>query len=103
MIVVKVELWPLGDESRAKDLGKAHIDLRSQEDGVGSYRVRLLKGAHYSPRPGTLYKSGEVPAFPREDRRWGPWELLALALEATVGPRIDSLKRYLSKRLEGEE
>ena len=96
MIVVKVELWPLGDESRAQDLGQAHIDLQSQENGIGSYRVRLLKGAKYSPRPGTLYKGGTVPAFPRVDRRWGPWELLALALEATVGQRINSLKRHLS-------
>lgn len=95
MIVVKLELWPKGDESRKVDLGTAHITNVSGAGRLASYSIRLLKGARYSKRPGELYKSGEVPAFPRLDKRWGPWELLALALEATIGTRIASLNRYL--------
>jgi hypothetical protein len=33
----------------------------------------------------------------REGQRWGPWELLALALEATVGYRIAGLKRFMAQ------
>jgi len=95
VIVIKVELWPSGDESRKRDLGTAHIFNMSDLANVSRYGVRLLKGAHYSSRPGTLYKEGTVEAFPRADKRWGPWELIALALESTIGDRINSLKRYL--------
>jgi hypothetical protein len=58
---------------------------------------KLLKGARYSKRPGEVYKQGQVPAYPGTDRRWGPWELPALALEATVGSRIESLKKHLKR------
>lgn len=95
MIVVKVELWPGGDPKRARDLGTATIANVSALGEHSDYEVRLLKGAEYSNRPGTLYKAGKVISFPRTDKRWGPWELLALALEATVGDRIASLKRYI--------
>lgn len=95
MIVVKLELWPGGDESRAVDLGKAIIANASGLADLSGYEVRLLKGEAYSRRPGDLYKAGRVPAFPRKDKRWGPWELLALALEATVGERVARLKRFL--------
>lgn len=96
MIVIKVELWPGGDESRAEDLGKAIITNVSGLADISAYEARLLKGAKYSRRPGEVYKVGRVDAFPRADRRWGPWELLALALEATVGSRVVSLKRFLA-------
>jgi len=95
MIVVKVELWPSGDESRKQDLGTAQIFNLSNLAEVSAYGVRLLKGAAYSKRPGQAYKEGRVEAFPRTDKRWGPWELLALALESAVGYRVESLKRYL--------
>lgn len=98
MIVVKVELWPGGDESRAQDLGTAEIWNTSQLADLSSYNVRLRKGARYSPNhAGDTYKSGRVDRFPRRDRRFGPWELLALALEATVGDRIRRLKKAMQK------
>lgn len=97
MIHISVELWPGGDRSRAQDLGTAEIANLSDLAEVSSYSVRLLKGKRYSPRnAGSLYKEGKVRAFPRASTCWGPWELLYLGLEATIGPRIVSLKRYLS-------
>jgi hypothetical protein len=96
VIVIKMELWPGGDSSHAQDLGTAIIANESSLADNSAYSVRLLKGAMYSSSPCTLYKKGEVKAFPRRDKRWGPWELLALALEATIGDRVVSLKRYLS-------
>lgn len=100
MIVVKLELWPGGDKNRAIDLGSAEIANVSNLADLSAYEVRLLKGARFSKRPGELYKRGVVPAFPRRDTRWGPWELLALALEATVGQRILRLKTFLTARAE---
>lgn len=97
VIVVKLELWPGGDESRTQDLGKAEIFNVTDLAEISSYGVRLLKGARYSKRPGTLYKEGRVDNFPRRDQRWGPWELLALALESTVGYRIAGLKRFIAQ------
>lgn len=98
MIVVKLEMWPSGDESRKVDLGTAHIANLSGLADLSAYSVRLLKGAAYSRRPGETYRSGRVPAFPRRDKRWGPWELLALALEATVGDRVERLREYLRRQ-----
>lgn len=95
MIVIKVELWPGGNRNRAVDLGTATIANITGLRDISAYEVRLLKGARFSKKAGELYKAGIVPAFPRRDKRWGPWELLALALEATVGHRIASLKRHL--------
>lgn len=96
MIVVEVSLWPGGDRSRAEDLGKAVIANESDLALLSSYSVRLLKGKRYSPRnAGSLWRQGHVKAFPRADERWGPWELLYLALEAALGSRLASLESYL--------
>lgn len=97
MIVVKLELWPGGDESRKEDLGTAQVvNTAVSSPDMGSYDVRLLKGAKYSRHAGDIWKQGTVLRFPRLSEHWGPWELLALALEATVGRRVADLKRYLA-------
>lgn len=84
MIVIKVELWPLGDETRKKDLGTAHISNDGTgSDGTGNYKVRLLKGALYSKKPGTLWKSGSVKGFDR--KRDTPWRLVMLGIASALG------------------
>lgn len=96
MIVIRMELWPGGDQTRAIDLGVGVI-ANQGETGANThppYSVRLLKSARFSKRAGETWRSGTVAAYPRNDKRWGPWELLALALEATIGDRVQSLKRY---------
>jgi hypothetical protein len=94
MIVVKIELWPGGDSSRAIDLGKAHIANESDLAPSSTYSVRLLKGARYSSRPGDVYKTGEVRGFPRNSVQVGPWELLYLAIESAIGDfRIQRARR----------
>lgn len=85
MIVIRIEMWPLGDESRKRELGVGHII----NDGNGSvergdYRVELLKSPEYAKSPG-IWKKGRVQNFPR--LRLGPWDLLFRALAATVGDR----------------
>lgn len=97
MIVVKLELWPGGNQSKKIGLGSAKIHNagRVGDNGLCRYGVRLLKGEKFSGRAGEVYREGEVPAFPRRDKRFGPWELLALALEATVGDRVRRLQKSL--------
>lgn len=112
MIVVRMELWPGGDQSRAQDLGVAVIANEGKlitshpssglpclkVDDCPPYSVKLLKAAKFSKRPGEVWRAGKVPSYPRADKRWGPWELLALALEATITDRLISLRAYLDRR-----
>lgn len=82
MVVVKIELWPRGDESRKIHLGTATIT----NDGKGTvlkgdYKVKLSKWG----RPKVAWKVGEVKNFPRTTR--GPWDLLYCALRSILGPR----------------
>lgn len=101
MIVVKLELWPGGDESRKEDLGTALIANVSNLADLSSYSVVLKKGARYSNNSGETWRTGTVESFPRNDSRWGPWELLALALEVVVGKRIWSLRQFLAGHATG--
>lgn len=80
MIVIKVELWPFGDESRAKTLGQGHIyNDASGSSTRGNYKVRLFDAA------GRQWKQGEVKNFPR--KRLLGWDLLYRALENLISDR----------------
>lgn len=86
MIVVKIQLWPKGDPSRAKDLGTATISNTSGAGRLGTYTVKLFKAGRYAGRnAGQLWKGSTVCGFPRTSRRCGPWELLARGILAAVG------------------
>ena len=91
MIVIKIELWPGGDERCKQDLGSARItntvDATVKSAGeIGDYRVELLKGARYSLRAaGSVWKTCVVSGFPRKGL--GPWDLLYRALRDLVGYR----------------
>jgi hypothetical protein len=86
MIVVKVELWPHGEEARAREIGRARIINDGTGDlARGNYQVELLKSAEYSKRPGTIYKRGTVRGFLR---RRGPWPLLMLAIQQAIGSGV---------------
>lgn len=82
MIVVTVEMWQHGDPTKRRHLGTAKIanDLSGDEE-IGNYRVTLSKWG----RPNQVWKTGRIERFPR--RALGPWDLLFLALRATVGGR----------------
>lgn len=77
-----VELLPFGDVAAAQQLGTALIvnDSTGNLD-TGNYDVFLYKRG-LSQR---VWKRGRVEGFPRQSQ--GPWNLLYLALEATVGYR----------------
>lgn len=84
MIVVRIELWPKGDESRKREIGVGHITNVGGTAARGDYKVKLLKSPEYAKRDG-IWRSGEVHRFPRGGKVFGPWDLLLLALSAALG------------------
>jgi len=80
MIVVRVELWPQGDQERASIMGVAMIENVGGDRDFGEYRVHLSKFGGEG-----IWKRGKVSGFQR--RRLGPWDLLFLALRNIVGAR----------------
>lgn len=97
MIVVRVELWPGGDPSRAEDLGTAHIANESSLADISNYSVRLLKGSRYSRKPGDVWRTGEVRGYPRTSTLVGPWELLYMALKSALGNRVERVERLCAE------
>ena len=87
MIVIRVELWPLGFESRKREIGVARIWRTGGTVASGTYEVALLKSPEYASarNVGGVWRKGKVLDFPR--RRLGPWDLLFRALRATVADR----------------
>lgn len=86
MIVVKIELWPKGDKSKAQVLGEIEItnDAKGTQD-LGNYNVKLFKWNEERTGRGGIWKQGKVAGFPRKSR--GPYDLLLRALLALVGDR----------------
>jgi hypothetical protein len=78
VIVVKVEMWPGGDESRAYELGSAVIvnDGKGTPDR-GNYTAGFHRGAGKATRRTT--KFGEVKDFPRKSLN--VWHLIARCLK----------------------
>jgi hypothetical protein len=91
MIHVRIEMWPLGDQSKARHMGT--IEIANDGTGTreeGNYKVRLSR----MDSPTRAWKSLAIKGFNRVTR--GPHDLLLLALLSGVGQRnkrlIDQLK-----------
>ncbi len=83
MIRVTVELLPHGDESRRRHLGTAIIaNDGTGTDTQGNYNIRLSRRG----QPDSAWKTGRLTGFQR--KRFLVWDLLLLALAATVGQRM---------------
>ena len=89
MIVIKIELWPLGDHTQAKSLGMATISNLPSPPEVGpgrgikrksrgSYRIKLFKAGEAL----VVFKEDIVKDFLRT--RYGAWYLLAGALNIVL-------------------
>lgn len=77
MIVVRVELWPKGDEAKARPLGMVFVanDGTSRVRARGSYDVRA-----WGKKNRPLRRAGRVENFPRRSRT--VFDLLRRALGA---------------------
>lgn len=79
MVVVKVELWPGGDQSQKRDIGCIMIaNDGSGDHETGSYEAAIAHGGAYFGKPG-VYKQGKVTGF---NRKLSPYHLLARVLKA---------------------
>lgn len=99
MLVIKIEMWPRGDHTRARSLGVATIENVGGTVKEANYLARLFKAPEYSsvaetrPLPEMLtrptsretWRKGSVERFPRA--RLGPWDLLFRALGALISDR----------------
>lgn len=106
MIVIRMELWPGGDKSRAEHLGTATIANVNRMDDmrhIGNYEYLVME--HSQSAEGDLvevfpesrfnlsqrgsakkkWKSGGVAGFPR--LKLGAWDLLYRVLQSAVGNR----------------
>lgn len=84
MVVVKVELWPLGNDAKAKTLGVMKIAndgrLSSQTGGeYGSYWIKIYD------RNGELFKSVSLNKFPR--KQLSAWDLILRSLNKAKGSK----------------
>lgn len=84
MIVVRVELWPGGDRSKAESLGEAVIiNDGSGTQTQGNYHFALSKRGQTITDQ--AWRDGQVQGFPR--KRLGGWDLLCRVLNEAVGER----------------
>lgn len=80
MLVVRIELWPYGDSSRARTLAVGTItNTGTGSPTVGNYRVNLRDAA------GRPWRNGSVEGFPR--KRLLAWDLLYRALKNLLSDR----------------
>lgn len=79
MLVLKMELWPSGDETKAQLVAQANIaNDGTGGDSVGNYNVVLFNGRR-------MWKKGRVENFPRK-KRIG-WDLICCALYSMLAGR----------------
>lgn len=83
MVVVKIEMWPRGDESKKYPLAEMHIANVGGNASSGDYEfVAYGKGGQRWPgQRGT----GRIERFPR--KRLMAFDLLFRCLKIMVGPR----------------
>ncbi len=82
MIVVKIELHPLGFEKNKRSLGLIEIsnDLTGTKE-TGNYKYKIFKWG----RGRRVWKCGRVEGISRSKR--GPWDILYRCLQEAVGSR----------------
>lgn len=86
MIRVTIDMLPMGDESKAYNIGLAYITNDGSGTGhSGNYRIDLLGGfVGWNPSK-RVWKTALVESFPRA--RLGVWDLFYRGLAACVSSR----------------
>ena len=86
MIVVKIEMWPKGDESKAREIGRTYIANTGGTLMKGDYDVRVCRKGNfkYDPRGARegkgFTRTGRVENYPRLSHN--VWRLVSRALRA---------------------
>jgi hypothetical protein len=86
MIVVKIEMWPKGDASSAREIGRTYIYNAGGTDKRGDYEVRVCREGSFDPdvqaiRSGKGFtRTGRVEGYPR--LAYNVWRLILRALRS---------------------
>ena len=83
MLVIKIELWPGGDESSAREINRGYIwnDGTGTID-VGNYKAEFLKRNQKTKNKG-VWKKSILKGFKRQELL--AWDLLAQMLVLALG------------------
>lgn len=97
MVVVKIELWPCGDESKRQSLGVMHII----NEGSGSRTEGNYDVVVFNKDGSMVLKTAKIRGFPRAVL--GGWDLLHWALRKTSFHRgacwFELLAKFLARLL----
>ena len=83
MLVVKIEMWPNGEEAKAYEHSRAYVandcltTMKSQGT-YGSYNVRFMQSIKFDPKK--VWKRGRAENIHRSRR--GMWDILYVALRS---------------------
>lgn len=86
MIVVKIEMWPLGDESKKRELGRTYIYNAGGDRKRGDYEARVCRKGKTDYTLNELHtgegftRTGRVENYPRLS--YNVWRLVLKALRA---------------------
>lgn len=114
MITVKIELWPFGDEARAKEIGRMYIANDGRGDRErGDYKVAVCRRGTdavprelFSERDALVYqgtkaaRTAEVKNYPR--LAYNVWRLIARAVLAAFPEEAKRAKRDERTLLDAE-
>lgn len=88
MIVVKIELWPFGNEARKSEIGRMYIANDGSGSAVdGSYDVAVCRRGstavpkHINPEGPKATRTGRVCGYPRQ--AYNVWRLIARSVLAS--------------------
>ncbi len=98
MIVIKVEIWPYGDESKAKHEGTVVIfnDLSGTES-KGNYEYAISKWG----RPTHIWKRGTIDNFSR--KRDNVWKLMQQVFGKLDNKEDSRSERLMNMPMENEK
>lgn len=93
MIAIKVEIWPYGDKTKAKTIGRMYI----ANDGTGSrfegdYNIKITDGAEEELKGGFEFHGLETPLKGRvehHDRKLGFWPIVERAIASIIQGETD--------------
>lgn len=83
MIVIKVEMCPLGDEDKSFEMARAYIsndyETSAKTDGkYGSYNAKFMQSVQFNPKK--VWKRGKAKNIHRKKR--GVWDILYCCLRS---------------------
>lgn len=72
MLVIKIELWPGGDQTKAEEIHRAYIaNDGTGSDSRGNYKFFVFRKGSKS----RVLRKGRIEGFPRKSK--GTWDLLS--------------------------